>query len=348
MKYEKNRKIAGIDEFKLRKLMKILILPLIAVFLIIVIVIADRHSKGKAAAAASTGTKTAVSMETAGKTGAEKSSIGPDNSKYVNDFSGYGLQKNSIPEIDTLVKNYQKARTDGDAAAMYRVFGRKDKAGLDALQKKLTEEKKVYEAYKDTVNYILPGAEDGSYIVYISCKIKFRGIDTPAPMLTRAYVYKNAAGSYVMKEPDTLTEAEQKLVDNADKSEDVRVMDSTMRSELAKAVISDAKLGSFYQMLSGTGTAAVKSPSAGTGSTSAKKAAPSETVKEATIQIKDAEELTAAETTSAAAETLKAGTSAAAESTTAVSQVSMEALKETGTETGASGTAPASESTSAQ
>jgi len=310
VKYEKNRKIAGIDELKLKKLMKILILPIIAALLIVVIVVADRSKNRKSASAT-----TADSAQTDAGTNAQGSSVAPDNSKYTADFSSYGLQKNSIPEIDKLISDYQKAKTSGDAAAMYKVFGKKDQTGMEALQTKLNEDKKVYEAFKDTINYAAPGAEDGSYIIYINSKIKFKGIDTLAPSLTRAYVMRDDSGNYFIKEPDTLNEEEKKKVDEADSMEDVRLMDSEMRKELAKAVVADAKLGSLYSMLQNTESSAAtaETTTAASGETTTEE----ETVKEVTVEIKGADELTAAETTTAAvtttaAETTKAETTAAA------------------------------------
>ena len=47
MRYEKNRKIAGIDEYKIQKMAKILIIPVIVIILVIVILIADRKPKEK-------------------------------------------------------------------------------------------------------------------------------------------------------------------------------------------------------------------------------------------------------------------------------------------------------------
>lgn len=299
MKYEKNRKIAGIDELTFRKLLKFLAFPFIALILTVVIVIADRTA-AKKKEQAKAATSVAVAESTSGTAG-----NGPDNNKYVNDFSNYGLQKNTIPEIDALVTAYQKAKTAGDAEAMFKVFGKKDRTGLDALQTKLTEEKKVYEAYKDTVNYIMPGLEKGAYIVYINCKIKFKGVDTPAPMLTRCYVVKDSAGHYSIKEPDTLTKDEQAKVDEADRSEDVRLMDTEMRTALAKAVVSDAKLGSLYQMWEDTGNKST----AGTAEkpTKAENATEGESVEEASIQIGGGTG-TAAESTVEAAPTAEAPT----------------------------------------
>ncbi len=244
MRYERNRKIAGIDEYKLYKLLKILIIPAIVLVLIVVIVIADRLPKpgdgqDKMVLDSSVDTNNATNSD---------SQKAPDNNVYIYDFAHYGLQKDAIPEINELVAQYQKAKTTGDAELMYKIFGRNDTEGLEAMKTKLQEEMKVYEAYEDTVCYTTAGIEDNSYIVYISSKLKFDGIDTVAPMLTWAYVVKNDSGDYYMKEPDKLTDKEKSRIDEISVSEDVRVLDSDMRTQLAAAIVSDAKLAALYQL----------------------------------------------------------------------------------------------------
>ena len=242
MRYEKNRKILGIDELTLQKAMKLLALPIITIILIIIIVVADKIKSNPVAVTPSDATEVSTDATE------QSSSIEPDNNKYIQDFDSYGLQKDAVPEIAELVSKYQEAKLSADAKKLYEVFGRTDTEGLVEMQEKLTSEAEVYEAYEDTVCYTTKGVEDNSYIVYISCKLKFAGIDTPAPMLTWAYVVCND-GIYTMKEPDKLTSEEQEKVDEISLSEDVKVLDSQMRTELAKAVLSDAKLGSLYDML---------------------------------------------------------------------------------------------------
>ena len=226
MKYEKNRKIAGIDEYKIISLMKFLIIPIIIIILIIVIAIGNIVTDHKDQIVSSDITN---SIEDDSGTDVDGESISPDNNIYSNDFSDYGVVKNTIPEIDELVSAYQKAKTDGDASAMYAVFGRSDTDGLEEMQDTLSEERKVYEAYENTVNYITAGIGDDSYIVYISCDVKFKGIDTLAPMLTWAYVYKDQSGKLSMKEPDKLTSKEKELVDKTSVSEDVMLLDNEMK-----------------------------------------------------------------------------------------------------------------------
>lgn len=323
MKYEKNRKIAGIDELKLRKMMKFLIFPLITLVLVIVIVVADRS-----------GRKSASAENPSGMTGeSTDENGGADGNLSDYNLADYKLQKNAVPEIDALIKSYQKAQTDGNAEAMYQIFGRKDKTGLEALRTKLSETKKLYESYQNTVNYVLPGIEKDAWVVYTNCRIKFKDVDTPAPSLTRAYVLKNSSGKYYIKEPDKLSKEEQKRVDDADNTDEVKLMNAQMRTDLAKAVVSDAKLGSLYRTLEAGGTAAPEETSA------AASGSETESVQDATIRIEDASALTAPATT--AATTAAATTSAAATSAAATTESASQT--ETSAQTAAESSAASSE-----
>ncbi len=234
MRYEKNRKIAGIDEFKVLKALKILAIPMVVLVLVIVILVVDRTQSKKQVASSE------VSLESI-----EESSL---NTVYTYDFSNYGLQKDSNPEVMQLVENYQNAKIEADAAALYKVFGRTDEEGLSELQSKLDEEKKVYEDYENVSCYIGNGLNAGEYVVFISADVKFHGIITPAPMLTWAYIKTAEDGSLYMLEPDKVDEQQKLFIDKVAQSEDVKLLDSAMRKRLAEVLISDAQLASLYQI----------------------------------------------------------------------------------------------------
>lgn len=289
MKYEKNRQLFGIDEYKAMKMAKVLIFPAIALVLVLIIVLMNNNGEDKEAVQTSqTSVQVAASQdiqttstadssqsqdgstgesddsvvkigETSAQSGSEGLAQGADSSgaagaseasgdTYINDFTDYGLKSGAPSGVIQLIESYQKARLDGDAAAMYKLFGRLDTDGLDQLQANLDEEKKVFEAYQDTTYYSTDGVEADAYLVYVSTRVKFHGIDTTAPMLIWAYCVKGADDTYYMKEPDKLTDEEQALLDAVSASEDVRVLDNSMRTELAKAVVSDPKLAALYEI----------------------------------------------------------------------------------------------------
>lgn len=260
MKYEKNRKILGMDEVKLQKMGRILIIPAVVIVLVIVILIADRKPGNDQADAAAP----SQNKESLKETMANVDPADPDGTvaatgdssfneaDYINSFDNYGLQQNAVTAVNEIVAKYQRAKTTGDAKLLYEVFNREKDDDFEDMSARLKDEMEVYESYDHTTCYTTAGCEEDSYLVYIASDLKFAGIDTPAPMLTWAYVYKAEDGNYYMKEPDKLNEEEEALLDEVSASEDVKLLDTDMRQRLAQAVVSDAKLGALYQMWSDT------------------------------------------------------------------------------------------------
>ena len=242
VRYEKNRKIMGMDELQFRKFLRFLALPGAALALIVLILIADLP---KRRAAARESSAVAESLEQAESSETEESAA--ETEPY--DYANAAPERCAEEEVNALVSDFLRARVSGDADEMLRVFGITDQTGLEALRQSMSEERKLYESFENTVNYIIPGIGEQSWIVYISTQAWFRKIETPAPMLMRAYIVRGEDGSCHMKEESTLTEEEAAAVAAADASEAVRRMSSAQRSELAKAVVSDAKLGSLYERL---------------------------------------------------------------------------------------------------
>lgn len=242
VRYEKNRKIMGMDELQFRKFLRFLALPGAALVLIVLILIADLP---KRRAAARESAAVAESLEQAESSETEESAA--ETEPY--DYANAAPERCAEEEVNALVSDFLRAQVSGDADEMFRVFGITDQTGLEALRQSMSEERKLYESFENTVNYIVPGIGEQSWIVYISTQAWFRKIETPAPMLMRAYIVRGEDGSCHMKEESTLTEEEAAAVAAADASEAVRRMSSAQRSELAKAVVSDAKLGSLYERL---------------------------------------------------------------------------------------------------
>ena len=208
MRYEKNRKIFGIDELTLQRFGRFLLLPLAALILILVILALDHK-------------KTAKPKESK----AEAAGY---------DYASAAPEKTSDTEIHTLVQDYLTARAQGDAEELYQIFGLSDEEGLAKLKEQMAAEKKLYESFENTSIYVIPGVESGSYI---------------------AYIVKTDEGLR-MKTDEMLNEAETAAVKAAEGSEAVKKMNNDYRTALAKAIVSDAKLGSLYQKLRAGGGAA--------------------------------------------------------------------------------------------
>ena len=279
MRYEKNRKIAGIDEYKLQKVGKMLIIPGIILILIIVILILDRKPKDGSAAdtavgqtAASSGAEAAqqdrkaevievpgdtagdgTASETAGTEEGETDASAGEETAGTEAFAGHGIEKGAPQEIQELVLKYQRARTTGDPELMCQVFGNDPSAVTEELRTTMAQEAEAYESFENTQLYTAGGVNDTDTIVFISSDMKFSGIDTPAPMMIWAYIVRDAGGNVIMLEPDSLDAAQTEAVDRISASEDVRVLYNDIQKRLGDAVVSDNKLALLYTSLTNEG-----------------------------------------------------------------------------------------------
>lgn len=264
VRYKRNRRILGMREEQFRKLTKFMMLPLVILILIVVILITD-HGKGGTRKGAegnrATEAETGVSIEVASEDEKEESGQAETGQAETEQETRAPYDHaNAVPERSTnealvgLAKDYLDAYVRGDADAMYRIFGRTDQTGLEGLRQRMSAERKLYEAFENTCVYAVPGVSDDDWILYISTQGWFRKIETPAPILIRSFVVKNADGSYRMKEDSALTEAEAAAVKATDASAAVQKLSAAQRTELAKAIVSDAKLGSLYERLRVGGT----------------------------------------------------------------------------------------------
>ena len=247
MKYEKDRKIFGIDEYLIIKFLKKYALPLIAGLLVLIILISDmpkrlrKDQETKPAAASQT--------ENSGTDAAAETTREPV------DYANAVPASSGNTELNDFIDSFLNAKINGDADAMYRIFGRTDDTGLEELRAQMTEEKRLYDSFSGTENFVIPGISEDSWIVYIKTNGWFKKITASAPILMRAYVERGSDGSYYIKEDSLLTEEEKAAVAAADASETVRKMNTEYRTELAKAIVQDGKLGSLYERLrEGAGT----------------------------------------------------------------------------------------------
>ena len=368
MKYEKDRKIFGIDEYLIIKFLKKYALPLIAGLLVLIILISDmpkRLRKNK-------------ESEPAAVTQAENSGSGEgaaaETTREPVDYANAVPASSGNTELNDFIDSFLNAKVNGDADAMYRIFGRTDDTGLEELRAQMTEEKRLYDSFSGTENFVIPGISEDSWIVYIRTNGWFKKITASAPILMRAYVERGSDGSYYIKEDSLLTEEEKAAVAAADASETVRKMNTEYRTELAKAIVQDGKLGSLYERLregagadaSGSGSAAGNAGSnvgiAGaeestevlTETESGAEQGETETVAEAVVEVHagSAETESAVETESAAesgsAAESESAAAEAAESESAAAEAAAAGTTAAETETAATETAADTASTAAE
>ena len=330
-----NRRTQAAQEaIRRKKLIRFLVLPVLVLLLILFIVIADRvkHRKsggqGETAAQSETlapgerksgGDGTAASGETA--------AAEPETEPY--DYANAELVRNAEPGIDRLVSSYLDAQCKGDADSMLRMFGRSGAEGTEELRAQIEAGKKLYDTFENTLSYVIPGVNDGEYIVYVTAQAWFRKVDTPAPMLLRAYAVPQD-GQYYFRMDEDLTAEQAEAVRLADSSEAVQKLNNENRTALAKAIVSDAKLGSVYEKLREGAAAAAAEAESSAAESAAESSAAEETVEEAVVEVNvsvdtSAAESSAAETGAAETESAAAAESAAETESAAVAESAADA-----------------------
>ena len=242
MKNEKNRTILGMDEHTFRRFLRFLMLPGAVLVLVLIILLADapRRKAKKEAEAAAAAAASASEMTAAAETEPVWVTV---------DYATAEPVPNEVPEIDALVAAYLDARKTGNAEELFRVFGRTEFDDYEAVAAKMNEERKVIEDFTDTEIFTIPGIDRDSYLVYIRTNGWFKKVIDPAPLFFRAYVMRKAEGNYIMKEDSTLTDAEREAVRLADGAPAVAAMNNEQRAALARAIVSDGKLGSLYESM---------------------------------------------------------------------------------------------------
>lgn len=97
----------------------------------------------------------------------------------------YSIEEKTNPDIEKLFKSFYKAKNDNDVDAIKELLS--DPAKVDS-QDELQKRTQYIEEYSDIKTYTKKGFEAGTYIVYVYHEIKFTGIKTPAPGLSKFYV----------------------------------------------------------------------------------------------------------------------------------------------------------------
>ena len=145
MKYEKNRKIFGLDEFTFLKYIKLLIIPIIIIILIIIFLSLNLSFKQK------------KSKKIENNLTTSKSEFKPTDKLRLNDNEA----------INNLFLEYQKARIQGDLSKLSSLFLNSEENNLDSeeLKNKLSEAAKLFEGFtSDTEIYLADGKAVGEYV----------------------------------------------------------------------------------------------------------------------------------------------------------------------------------------
>lgn len=216
-----------------RRFLKFLAIPLVAVILIMAVVILDKA--GQNAKEPET-----VSAQ-AERTSPESASGQPEKVKVA-------LKKDSVPQLDDLMKSYFNARKSCDRDALSKVYGGKTgEESLEQLASRMEEEVKFYQSFENLECYTTPGIADGDYVVYARFDIKFRQAETMAPSLIVCYAKTAADGSCYLVADNSKEESE--FMEEANQSDEVQKMAKEVNEGLEKALKSDENLLAVYNAL---------------------------------------------------------------------------------------------------
>jgi len=107
-------------------------------------------------------------------------------------FPVYDFEEAEYPEIEAFVKDYYVAKSVCDIEKIKEMSS--DPAKVMTLEE-LQKETEYVEDYRNIKCYVKKGIEEGSYIVFIYSEIKFNGIVTLAPGLSRDYLITDSEGN---------------------------------------------------------------------------------------------------------------------------------------------------------
>lgn len=154
------------------------------------------------------------------------------------------LKCNAYKEVNELVKQYLDASLKCDMESLKGIVS--DVANLN--QEELQKKQQLIEAYNNIECYTVDGLQDKQYLVYVYSELKFSGIQTAAPGLTRLFISQDADGALKIN-LSVMDETVQKFINESAESEEVLKLIDTVNYKLEEAIHSDADLKNFYQQM---------------------------------------------------------------------------------------------------
>lgn len=155
------------------------------------------------------------------------------------------LQENNEDAMKQLIESYLINTLTCDLQALEAIVTQIDNVRVEEL----LEKQKLIETYENVECYTVDGLEEGSFLVYVYYELKFTGIQTAAPGLTRLYVVTDEKGSLRVDNGLLRQEIETYIEEN-DGSAEVRKIIDTVNLKLEEAIGQDEQLRVFYENLS--------------------------------------------------------------------------------------------------
>lgn len=236
-----------------KKLFQVLVVPLVVIILIIIIVIADHVNNRKENPAVSTDIMTpsdATVWETVSQP-SESSSGETEATEPADPFETDTLKRNTDSGIEALMENYFIARKTADPQLMNQLYGMGElnEWQLETERVRLWTNAKYMTDFTDINIYVMDGLTPDSWLVYATTKIKFRMVETLAPMIMYSYVTRDADGNYFLVNNKDLSFEIEQFIETANQSEGVCRLAAAVNSSLQEALNTDEDLKSVYGIL---------------------------------------------------------------------------------------------------
>lgn len=167
---------------------------------------------------------------------------------YVTDL----LQKDSIPDILSLMQRYFQARIDTDVETLGALYGKTEILGVETLEverAKLRNNSKYVNAIDNIVTYVINTDTTEFWLVYTVAEIRFYTASTKAPMIMWTYVRHTADGGYQLVDPADMTELQKEFVSETAGSDDVRRLAASVNGRLREALSTDEDLREIYGVI---------------------------------------------------------------------------------------------------
>lgn len=256
---KKNRRFqrnSQIDDDQ-KKLLGALVIPLLVIVLILVIVVADRcgreDTKEETTEVITTAAETMATTEAPEPEAETDAPEVTEPAETADAFAAENFERDSIPEILDLMKQYFEARATADAGRMNQLYGIGENdisvAALEAQKTRMRSNSKYVTGFEDIATYVKPGKDADSWLVYTTAQIKFRSVPTTAPMIMWCYVTRDAEGNYLLTDTNSLSVDVLNYVDAAGRSEEVRRLAADVNTRLKAALNEDADLKQVYGIL---------------------------------------------------------------------------------------------------
>lgn len=154
----------------------------------------------------------------------------------------YPIEEEGYPKIEKLVKEYYTAKNNRDVEALKALSS--DPSAVES-QEELQQKTEYIENYLDVKAYVQKSFKEGTYIVYAYHEIKFTGINTTAPGLSKFLVITDENNELKFFS-GTMDEEMQTYYNERSNDEDVVALMNLTNEKSQKAMDKDEDLKNFW------------------------------------------------------------------------------------------------------